>query len=300
MLNHKHLWFSGPVGLMLALAACSGEPPADELESAVESSFGLVSVSYERDANTEAGEVLLKTRAQFVRYTAMDAEHVARLLALPLDPDRDLPPVNSCKVYDLTLDLDQDAFGEESRHVELLDSGALRIEATGASLTLRPSHFAGLLPFMSGMVYAEAQGATGGDQLGLVAVAADGGEAVGSFAAQASSPQFPRLDRVADQPRGEAVRLPRGSIELRWQPTNDTNDVTFVELLYARGERELVLRCRPRDNGAFEIPAGLVAEVSAAKTLDVVRLRRSFFKASGLDRGELRVTVRERVSLVAP
>lgn len=307
MLINKRLWLSGPVGLMLALAGCSGEPPDDELESAVESSFGLVSVSYERDASAEPGDVVLKTRAQFVRYTAMDAEHVARLLALPLDPDRDLPGLDACKIYDLTLDLDQDAFGEDSRHVELLDSGELRVQiigqgdATGTSLTLRPTHFAGLLPFMSGMVYAEAQGAADREQLGPVAVAADGGEAVGAFAAQAGSPQFPRLDRVAGKPPGESVRLPRGgSLELRWQPTADANDVTFVELPYLRGERELVLRCQPRDNGAFEIPAGLVAEVNAAKTLDVVRLRRSFFKASGLDRGELRVTVRERVSLVSP
>jgi hypothetical protein len=300
----RPLGFAGVLALAIFGLACSGEPPADELDAPAESSYGLVSISFERDAGTAAAEgLVLKTRAHFVRYTAMDAENVARLLALPLDPDRDLPGQDTCKVYDLTLDLDQDAFGENARHVELLDSGELRIQAASAtspmSLTLKPSHFAGLLPFMSGMVYAEAQSAADGERLGPVAVAADGGEAVGAFVAQVASPQVPRLDRIG----GRAVTtapVPRGSLELRWQPTSDPADVTFVELPYLKGERELVLRCQSRDNGAFEIPAALVAEAGTAKALDVVRLRRTFFKASGLDRGELRVTVRERVNLVSP
>ncbi len=328
------------LGLLSAAAlfvACSGEPSTESGTDLDESRFGLLSVSYDQEWTDTSASLQLKAHAQFVHFTDMQREYVARLLGLPLDPSRDLPPEDACRIFDVTLDLERDRLEqEEPGHVALLEAGNLMVKTTGGEVTLKPRHFPGLLPFISGVVYAEAQATTdrsaddrsAGQRPGSVAVTTTGGEAVGPFKVQSAGPEHPRLLRVAGQvPDGvsqhqgssikDSVSQPQGlSIEdniplaLQWRASRDAGDVTYLELRYTKGERELALRCRPRDDGDFEIPADLVGQAmgsgttagtgSNRLTLEIVRLRRTFFAATGLDRGELRVTVRERATLQSP
>ena len=287
---------------VVLVLGCAGEPVAEEPTSGQGARFGLISVAYGHDWQESGEGMLLSTAAQFVRYTALNQDQVALLLALPLDPDRDLPGADKCRLYDLSVDaiaadVNKD---DEQGNVELLEAGDLQIQTQGQRLVLAPKHFPGLLPFISGVVYGEAQAGLVELTGGVVATSA-GGEAVGAFSAQLAAPLLPRLQRIADQTPAQAAMLARDrDLALRWQPqATTTSDVTYVELRYSRGKKDLALRCRPQDDGQFDLPQALLSDISGKATLELARLRRTFFSAAGLDQGELRVTVRDVAQLQA-
>ena len=298
----KRLFPVVSLAVALMLAGCAVEPVAEEPSSGQAARFGLISVAYGHDWQESGEGMVLSTAAQFVRYTALNQDQVALLLALPLDPDRDLPAADRCKLYDLSVDaIAADVNKEDEQgNVELLEAGDLQIQTQGQRLVLAPKHFPGLLPFISGVVYGEAQAGlvelTGG-----VAATSAGGEAVGAFSAQLAAPLLPRLQRIAGQTPAQAAMLARDrDLALRWQPQGTTtSDVTYVELRYNRGKKDLALRCRPQDDGQFDVPQALLTDVSGKATLELARLRRTFFSAAGLDQGELRVTVRDVAQLQA-
>jgi hypothetical protein len=257
--------------------------------------------------------MVLSSAAQFVRFSALGREQVSRLLALPVDPERELPAAGRCRVYDLSPELAAGANAgdsEEQGSVELLEAGELQVQTSTRTVKLAPKHFPGLLPFISGVVYGEAEAALVEDTGGVRAVSS-GGEAVGAFGVQVMSPELPRLLKVgaldfnalrSAQPLEPGARqaLARDrDLSLRWTPPTKAGagDVTYLELRYARGKRDLALRCRPRDDGAFDVPQRELAEIGGRVVLEVARLRRTSFGASGLDQGELRVTVRDTATL---
>lgn len=290
------------VGLLVC--ACSGEDGlGGEPSSSQEKRFGLVFISYEHDWLDDRDDALLTTTAQFVRYSAMDRDQVSRLLALPLDPAADLPPLDQCRSYDLSVDLAADVAPEyeEAGHVELLEAGDLRIEANGMAVTLAPRHFPGLLPFISGVIYGEAQTTTV-RQSSLVAASSKGGEAVGRFAVQLRSPPFPRLMRVGQQaPCRTLVLEPRADVPITWQMSTERGDsTTYLELRHSRGKRDMAIRCQLLDDGAFVLPRALLTEASGRASLEISRLSRSPFQAAGLDQAEVRVTVRDTATVIIP
>ncbi len=293
-----------PLCLLAALlVACTGENPGEEEPVAGQAArFGLISITYGHDWNESGEGMMLTSAAQFVRYSAMARDQVARLLALPLDPDRDLPAVDRCKVYDLSVDLPADmAVEPESGSVELLEAGDLQVQTPGRSVKLAPKHFPGLLPFISGVVYSEAE-ATLVEQAGKVSATSTGGEAVGPFTAQAASPTLPRLLEVGSAAPSGRITLARDrDLAVRWSLAEGTAeqaaDLVYLELRFARGKKDVALRCRPRDDGSFEIPQAMLAEVTGHAVLELARLRRSLFTANGLDQGELRVTVRDSATI---
>jgi hypothetical protein len=302
----KIRWMS--LCVSLTLLACSGpegledDPQADTQKGR----FGLVSVGYDHDWSDSGETLLLTSTAQFVRYSAMDRDQVARLLALPLDPEHDLPAQEHCKVYDLSVEpleeaADTEAYLDRPKNVELLEAGDLLIQdENGKTLTLAPKHFPWLLPFISGVVYGEAQ-ASLGKRVFKVKASSTGGEAVGTFSAQIGCPALPRLQEIASQKPASVVVVSRAQdLTLNWQTTTEkqTGDVTYLELRYSKGKRDLALRCRPADDGSFSVPRALLADLGNGRlTLELARLQQTGFSATGLDLGELRVTVRDRAQL---
>lgn len=295
---------------LVAFIGCSGGPEGDDPAVAPAKSFGLMSVTYTHDralASTggESTDLELLTTAQFVRYSALERGQVERLLALPLDPSK-LPQEERCKVQDLTVELAEEGMLDdeaELANVELLEAGDLRIEtATGAKITLVPKHFPGLLPFISGVVYGEAQS----DRIArtsAVLASTGGSEAVGAFSVRADSPALPQLQSVGAQPLDAPISLRRGDpVQVRWQAVRaQESDVLYAEARMVDTQRDVVLRCRLRENGSFTLPGDLLAELSKGKAgklqIDLARLRRARFETSGLERGELRVTARDRVTV---
>ncbi|MCC6751716.1 MAG: hypothetical protein IT371_28955 [Deltaproteobacteria bacterium] len=300
------------VGLSLALLVlpgwlgCSGtQLPDEDATSGTERSFGLLSVAYGHDWGDSGDDLVLTTTAQFVRYGAFDREQVSRLLALPLEPGRDLPGLDACRVYDLTVDLKADGMvrSEEPGNVELLEAGDLRVQTQAGTVLLVPRHYPGLLPFISGVAYGEAQ-AMRVPEAGGVKASAGGGEAVGAFTVHAPSPTLPKLTRVGSvAPTATTLVSRTAELPLRWQAAEaaSQSDVTYIELRFSRGRKDQALRCRVRDDGAFDVPAALMSSLApdgdGKLTLELSRLRRTFFVAPGLEQGELRVAVRDRAPL---
>ena len=296
---------------VVALGACSGEEPAGDPSSSAAHSFGLMSVSYTHDSlNSSADGLELTTTAQFVRYSALERKQVARLLALPLDPDADLPASDHCKLYDLTVDLgEQGLEPADSATVDLLEAGDLTVETSGGTLKLEPRHFPGLLPFISGVAYGEAQ-SDRAPKTGRVFVSTPGGEAVGAFRVDAPSPELPRIRQIAGgTPDREPVLSQSQGLAVSWRPAEEASrhdeDVLYLEARIPSGKRDLVLRCSPRDDGSFTIAAQELDTLRNNRSkladhrmvVELIRLRRSYFAARGLDSAELRITVRDRTSL---
>jgi hypothetical protein len=277
---------------------CNGGQESDE--GAVSGQrHGLVSVAYEHDWSQSQEARVLRTTAQFIQFSTGSRDEVARLLALPIDPERDLPGPDKCRTYDLTVDLAEEAtIDTESRGaVELLEAGDLKVETRERSMTLVPRHLPSLLPFISGVVYGEGEAALV-EEAGTVKVSSEGGEAVGPFSAQQGSPSLPKLTQVAGRDPSSGSAVSRTDLQVRWQRSEEpSSDLLYIELRYSRAKREMALRCRPATDGAFTLPQSLLAEVGGKVTLEVSRLRRAFFQAAGLDRGELQVSVRDVLTL---
>ncbi|MFH1132028.1 MAG: hypothetical protein V1754_11880 [Pseudomonadota bacterium] len=290
---------------LILAAGCSGERIYEDEVLAEARSFGFLSVTYSHDRAKGDGLLVLTTSAQFVRYTDMSRRQVELLLALPLDPSEDLPIEDMCKIYDLSVDpsLDSEEGGEERGNVELLEAGELKVQTSAGLLTLVPRHFPGLLPFIGGVIYGETQ-ATEVEKVGEVVAFSDGGEDVGEFRVQQiASPVLPGLvfEDNGDPNQGGRVLVVGGGLSLRWTPGEAEGDTAYIEVRSSRNKRDLVLRCRPQDDGAFEIPPAalseLVVEGGDQIVLDISRFHRAEFVAPGLDQGELRVTVSDRVSI---
>ena len=293
-----------PASLVLSLVisvACSGEQGLGaDAGLANEARLGLVSVGYEHDWTEGHDAALLTTTAQFVAYQDMDRDRVARLLALPLDPDRQLPNQGMCQTYDLSIELAAETIPgvDDSGYVELLEAGDLTVETDGTAVTLYPRHFPGLLPFISGVTYGEAR-ASLVERGQEVRASSSGGESVGPFEASITSSDLPRLIRVDGNQPTNLIALNSGRpLALEWETgASPANAVTYIELRYSRGKRDLALRCRIQDNGTFTIPAQDMAEVRGRTRLEVTRLLRAPFSALGLAQGELRVTVKDAAEL---
>jgi hypothetical protein len=136
------------------------------------------------------------------------------------------------------------------------------------------------------------------EKVGSVKVTAEGGEAVGAFSAQVASPNLPRLVKVGSVEPSPLVAARCETLALAWAPADSEGtsaEVTYIEVRYRKGKRDMVLRCQVEDDGSFDLPLSDV--VPGKVTLEVVRLRRNFYSAPGLQRGELRVAVRDRATL---
>ena len=284
-------------------AACSGEQGfGADAGLVAEARLGLVSVGYEHDWMENHDSALLTTTAQFVRYMDMDGDRVARLLALPLDPNRHLPAkADRCQPYDLSIQLAAETIPgvDEAGYVELLEAGDLTVETDGTSVTLYPRHFPGLLPYISGVTYGEAR-ASLVERGHEVRATSSGGESVGPFEARLTSSDLPRLVSLAGFQPGNPVTIrPSSPVALEWEVGNRLSDaVTYVELRYSRGNRDMAVRCRVEDDGAFTIPAQAMSEVRGRTHLEITRLQSSPISAHGLERGELRVTLKHSADIL--
>ncbi len=296
-------WIALLIPMLVLGAGCSGEEGLDDGSVGVqESRVGLVNVNYEHNWADAHRSAQLTATAQFVRYSAMDREQVVRLLALPLDPSHDLPGLDRCQTYDLSIELAEDAAmeTEQQGYVELMEAGDLEVRAQDRTLTLLPRHFPGLLPSISGVIYGEAQTTLLSKDTHQVDTSSYGGESVGSFAVKVQSPSLPALTRLAGHTPGNNVTLRSGKgLSLVWQPSSaaDGQEVTFLELRYSLGKRDQVLRCRLQDDGSFEVPAAGMTDVRGRVSLGLSRMRRTSFSAIGLQHAELRVSVQDSAIL---
>lgn len=309
---HRSLFVAA--GVALLAAGCSGEPagPAGDETAATAHSFGLLTLRIAPQPGNEPAEpaagtsLELSATAHLARYRALDPDQVARLLALPLDPQRELPALDECGWFDPTRDADEeDVAHDDEGEIDLLEAGDIRIVAPARSLALRPRSFAGLLPFVSGTVYQEAQinVAAGFEQ--PIEISAAGGAAVGGFGLRVLLPALPAVGVAAPvaatSAGGGAASGATPALELRWTVARAAAETMYLELQGTERPAGPVLRCNVNDVGRFAVPRRLLDALDPMDTggvlLEAVRLRRTPFHARGLGEAEVRVIASERQRL---
>ena len=206
---------------------------------------------------------------------------------------------------------------EGPRAVELLDVGALSVEANGVRSTLGARALPDIVDLVTGVLYSTS--AAGLDLDGIPASASyvlrstgssrhtelDHGVPAFTIAATApSEPEELRLDGQ-DARAADGVRLTSGEhVDVSWSVTdgNDPDDVVYVELVPSAGsvetgESAANVRCLFADRGAASIPAsafvsghgGEPAPAEMTHGLIVVhRVHREAFQVGGVDSGVIR------------
>jgi hypothetical protein len=237
----------------------------------------------------------LDATARLLRYAATDVDS-AQILAGSrgvVDP----MVVGRCVLVDEEALLDETLTRmSPDAAVEMLDAGDLVFRIGAHALVLSPSHQPELIPFVSGAVY-ETDGIGGDPALELGSadeayVSAFGGEDVGAFDANVAVPAVPRIAAPASVTLGSWVPV-------RWTVDAPSEEGVVVSL---RAERGRELRCRAADTGLYAVPADwLRSLVDRAQTdvleLSVERAARAPISSSGLEAGELVVTVRDAVPI---
>jgi hypothetical protein len=276
---------------------CNGR---DGVRDAGDAVRGLVRVdlSYTHAAGTPATEARFDAQARFVRYRSFDAASVPTILGFA---DFDLVPLDSCRVFDGTAELDSALAADAvapTAEVSLLDAGNLELRGPIDRAAIEPRHYPELVPFVSGVVY-------GGDEMSPIALApgqpyqvtGEGGNEVGPFTATVTAPRsFPSLT-VDPLHRG-------GDLDVRWSTeTAPTNEPLVLEARWSSrigGTR--TVRCRVRDDGFYSIPRDAFADLPAASalssaTVTATRLQRAPFFAPGAGRGELTLALKDVAAL---
>jgi len=273
---------------LFALFVVGGCSDRDAVRDAGDAARSLVrvDVSYTRLAGAQ--DPRFDAQAHFVRYRSFDPApfNVTTLLGFA---DFDNIPLDGCRVSDGAADLDQalSAPGE----VALLDAGRLDVRGPIDRAQLRRTHYPELLPFVSGIIY-------GGDDarpltLGLgqpYVITGEGGEEVGPFSAQVTSPRaFPQLSF-------EPLRRGDG-LDLHWAALGGAvEEPLLLEVKWASRAGVRAVRCRVLDDGEFTIGREAFDQLPAqpaSATVTVTRVARGAFAAPGAGAGELTFELRE-------
>ncbi len=270
------------LGLLLGCSAnVSGAPEPGDAE--VGASAAVVVV--ERTGGT--GDSHASAVARFVRMRsgAVD-EDALRLVGAAVD----FPPLGACAAP---------AFAPASaaRKVELLDVGAVSLEAEGVRTALAARQLPDVVDLISGVVYStRASDAAWLPADGTYVLRAAGAfEAeIPAFEATATAPGEPSSLLVGGQDARALVVLSGGApVDLTWD-AGAADDLLYVDVTSGAATAATV-RCLFEDAaGRATIPPSAFAD-GAAGTVLVHRLHRESFRARGIDTGEIRFDIARAV-----
>lgn len=237
--------------VFLAATGCSAvvTGSSEEADAQSTSVTGVVVVDRTVSDESSRGEA----SARFVRLRGAIDDGALRLVGAGLD----LPAVGQCATL---------GDRSSSRSVELLDVGAISIEANGGQrVALAQRQVPDVVDLVSGSVYSaridEAAVPSGAD----VAVMVGGSADVPAFSVRAKTPEAPSAVRVM---------VDGNNVDLSW---NAGNDAIYVDVG--------TTRCSFADDGHAVIPASTLGEEG---TLAIHRVRREKLSIPGLDGGEVR------------
>jgi hypothetical protein len=236
--------------VFLAATGCSAvvSGSGEEADAQSTSVTGVVVVDRTVSDESSRGEA----SARFVRLRGAIDDGALRLVGAGLD----LPPVGECAtVRDHT----------SSRSVQLLDVGAISIEANNQRVALAQRQVPDVVDLVSGSVYSARIDQATIPSGASVAVMVGGSADVPAFSVRAKTPDAPAAVRLT---------LDGSSADLTWAAGGDA---IYVDVGSTR--------CAFADDGHGVIPTSAFAEEG---TLTVHRVRREKLSIPGLDGGELR------------
>ncbi len=262
----------------------------------------VTSAEADAEASSTTAAVVLVERTVSAGESAR-AEAVARFVRMrggPIDEEAlrmvgaalDFPPMGTCAAqHDVYAPRapEQDNRGVQS--VELVDLGAIAIEANGARVSLQARRLPDIVDLVSGVVYSSRASAPEALPPEMAyALRANGRPDldVAPFAAFATAPSEPAELVVAGQDArtpGGLVLSPDTTTELSWA-AGSADDVVYVDVNQSSSAGPRNVRCLFDDAGRAVIAASSLSDGDG--TMTVHRLHRESFLARAIDAGEIR------------
>jgi hypothetical protein len=172
--------------------------------------------------------------------------------------------------------------------VELVDVGAVWLEADGVATHLLPRQLPDITDVVSGVVYARAaEPALLPAETGYVIHVA-GGRDLAAFQVSAKAPEDPSAVRIAGENGQGVVTLTGPTLDLTWT-ADSSNDLFYVD---ARPDG---FRCVFDNVGHGALSTGFLGN---AGTVVVHRLHREALRSPGVDSGEVRFDFARAVGYV--
>ncbi|MBM4342596.1 MAG: hypothetical protein FJ100_04375 [Deltaproteobacteria bacterium] len=184
--------------------------------------------------------------------------------------------------------------------IQLMDVGNLELRAGNLALPLQIRLLPAVVDATRGVRYeAVVERGRGLLAAGTLRLSATGGDGMAAFSAEVAVPRPVRISFVGDQPpeTGLVRHLPPGELRVRWGSVDGRAD---LELLAGSETTDVPvwLRCRPKDDGEFVLPAGMVAQLpprSPQRPWTLMVVRRSRAAVPGFGDGGLTLEVADAV-----
>jgi hypothetical protein len=270
-----------PFCLAPALAACTGNvSPVDVAPDADQAQATAAVLSVERTAgagdasHSEAVARFMRVRSR----AAVDTSEALRIVGAAVD----MPELGTC----VSLARPLAAAKDTASTVQLLDVGAVTMEAGGARTELGARQVPDVVDLVSGVVYSRATGVESLPQASPYTLRVAGSADFEQLAVTATAPADPDM-RIAGQDarEGSVALSAAGPVGLAWTRGAD-GDVVYVDVA-AGTSTTSTIRCAFADVGQATLGASAFAAGDDG-TLAIHRLHREPFAARGVDSGEIR------------
>jgi hypothetical protein len=268
------------IGLSAPALGCTGAVsapagPGDAERSTTTSAFVLVERSVGSTASPRA-----ETSARFVRIPAgASTRDALRTIGAAVE----LPARGSCATAASLAEATAPA--EAAPVVELLDVGAVALEANGRETRLMPRQLPDVTDVVSGVVYARAADPALVPPATKYVVHVGGGLDVEPFDVSATAPADPADVHLAGEDATSGLSLAPGApVDLAWT-AEAMDDVLYVDVQPSGYRCTLEDGTAAGDHGRASIPAALVDD---AGTVVVHRVHRESQPVRGLESTEIR------------
>jgi hypothetical protein len=268
---HMRLTFFAAVPLLFATLGCAGTVSGASGDAETATSTSAV-VVIERSVDATEG-AHAESSARFVRVTApASVDDALQTIGASLE----LPVRGTCA--SLTSLAGRTRRSETTPVVELVDVGAVWLEADGVETHLSPRQVPDITDVVSGVVYARATEAALLPSATRYVVHVAGGQDLAPLNVSALAPDDPSAVGISGEDGHGSVVASSPTVDLAWTP-DGSDDVLYVDV------RPQGVRCAFGNVGHAAISTLFFDDTG---TLVIHRLRREPLRAPGIDAGEVR------------
>lgn len=270
--------------------------------------------SHQLETSEASGSALLTARAQFARFTSLTPEQARALVAFTPQVPRERPAPGQCATYDANPvnEIASSLHPEALAAIELLNGGTLVFDLNETQLILNSRHFAGLLPFITGVVYGESQ-PIAKELPTTIRTTLEGSDEFSASQFSVALPSIPWIETINDKTTGRFNTFELENHEglvIRWRNTvedqdQDTRVETFITLRYTTtaGRAEEIVCSVDRNEipkeppGLFELSADALQSISNSAILEIASVSRGEFVAPSLEQGSVQTSAIDRIQL---
>jgi hypothetical protein len=291
ILRLSKLWSVASLASLLApLAACtgtvesSGAPDADSSELAA--AISVETTSYADEATPSHSTAV----ARFIRARSSIDLPTLQMLGASID----LPPNGTCSGLSTPA-------GSAGHAVELVDVGAINVDAAGHTAFLAPRNLPDMDDLVWGVVYSARAYGTDAPVSGPISIQVAGSKDVGAFSIDVADLQAPANVTFNGDALAPIIFRSNEDVHASWTPTPKSTDIIYFEI--DNGTETVV--CAQADTGSADLPASLFRastndSAPGNGTLTIHRLHREVVVAHGIDDGEARFDFARVYDFVAP